>query len=268
MHTVTLGPEGTYSHRAARTVSDSVAFRPSVTAIVEAVADGSFDRGVVPIENSIEGSVTETLDALAARDVSIVREVVTPITHALLAQAEDFETVTSHSQALAQCRSFLADQYPDVARESVASTAAAVELAREDPSVAAIAHPSTAEQALRVLATEIQDRPSNETRFFVLGPESARSPAGGKTTIVIYPASNHPGLLYELLGPFEERGVNLTRIESRPSGKQLGDYRFHLDLEGGLYEPRIEAAVEAVEAVLDDGWVRWLGSYDVEHAVE
>ncbi|MFC3960309.1 prephenate dehydratase [Halovivax cerinus] len=268
MRTVTLGPEGTYSHRAARTVSDEVSFSSSVTSIVEAVADGAYDRVVVPIENSIEGSVTETVDALAVEEVSVLREIVTPIRHALLAQDESFETVASHSQALAQCRSYLSEHHADASREAVSSTAEAVDLAREDPSIAAIAHPGSAGESLRVLATEIQDRPSNETRFFVLGPESAGSTAGGKTSLVIYPASNYPGLLLALLEPFDENGVNLTRIESRPTGAQLGEYLFHLDLEGGLYEPRIESAVAAVEAALDDGWVRRLGSYDVEHVVE
>lgn len=113
MQAVTLGPAGTYSHRAARAVADDVAFRESVTSIVQAVADGSFERGVVPIENSIEGSVTESLDAVANSDVSVVQEIVTPIRHALLAQSANFDVVASHSQALAQCRTYLEENYPD-----------------------------------------------------------------------------------------------------------------------------------------------------------
>jgi len=288
---VTLGPSGTYSHRAARAVSDGdVSFRESVTSIVEAVASGAATRGVVPIENSIEGSVTETLDALADDDVAVVQEVVTPIRHALLAQGEGFEVVASHPQALAQCRGFLDEQYPTVAREAVASTATGVERAREDPSVAAIAHPDNAdgtdssepagrtdssepagrepgEGALRALAADVQDRTSNATRFFVIASPEERSEAGGKSTFVVYPNANYPGLLLELLEPFAERDVNLTRVESRPSGDRLGDYCFHLDVEGGLYEDRTQNALAVVRDICEDGWVRELGSYDVKTVV-
>jgi prephenate dehydratase len=269
MRALTLGPSGTYSHRAARAVADDdeVGFRESVTGIVEAVADGDVDRGVIPVENSIEGSVTESLDALADLDVAVVREVVTPIRHALLAQGESFETVASHAQALAQCREFLEREYPGVGLSAVASTARGVERAREDPAVAAIGHPDNATEGLSVLAGDVQDRASNATRFFVLAPPDQRTTAGGKTSIVIYPDSNYPGLLLELLEPFAERDVNLTRVESRPSGERLGDYVFHVDFAAGLYQDRAEAALEDVEAVAENGWVRRLGSYDVEHVV-
>jgi prephenate dehydratase len=152
MKALTLGPEGTYSHRAARAVADEIEFTESVTGIVEGVAGGEYDRGVVPIENSIEGSVTESLDALAERDVAVVREIVTPIRHALLAQSGEFEVVASHAQALAQCREFLERESPGPDLEAVASTARGVERAREDPAVAAIGHPDNAGDALQVLA--------------------------------------------------------------------------------------------------------------------
>ncbi|WP_096390466.1 prephenate dehydratase [Halopenitus persicus] len=273
MNVVTLGPAGTYSHRAARAVADDVSFRESVTAIVESVSDGSFDRGVVPIENSIEGSVTESLDALADEEVAVVQEIVTPIRHALLAQAEDFDVVASHSQALAQCRSYLEREYPDVDREAVASTARGVERARDDARVAGIGHPDNAEPldgegtSLRILAEDIQDRSSNATRFLVVAPESARSEAGGKTTLIVYPDANYPGLLLEMLEAFADRDVNLSRVESRPSGNRLGDYLFHFDVEAGLYEPRTKDALETLEGIAADGWVRVLGSYDTTHVV-
>jgi len=270
---VTLGPAGTYSHRAARAVADDVLFRESVTAIVDAVAGGEYDRGVVPVENSIEGSVAESLDALTEADVSVVREIVTPIRHALLAQAETFETVASHSQALAQCRDYLQREYPDARREAVASTARGVERAREDPSVAGIGHPANATAddndgvELRVLAEDIQDRSSNATRFLVVAPGDQRTEAGGKSSVVVYPGANYPGLLLELLSAFAERDVNLSRIESRPSGERLGDYLFHIDFEAGLYEQRAQAALADVEEIASNGWVRVLGSYDTEHVV-
>ncbi|MFB6068815.1 MAG: prephenate dehydratase [Halobacterium sp.] len=267
MPTVTLGPAGTYSHRAAAAVEDGeIAFRESVYDIVAGVDEGRFDRGVVPIENSIEGSVTETLDALADHEVAVVREVVTPIRHALLAQSSAFDRVASHSQALAQCRGFLEAEYPDAALEAVASTARGVERAREDPAVAGIGHPDNAGEDLQVLAEDIQDRTSNATRFFVVAAPGERSEAGGKTTLVVYPQRDYPGLLLDLLTPFADRDINLSRLESRPSGERLGDYLFHFDVAAGLYEERTQQAIEEVE-VLVDGWVRPLGSYDVEHVV-
>ena len=274
MQVVTLGPAGTYSHRAAGSIADdeAVAFRESVTEIVAAVAGGEFERGVVPVENSIEGSVDESLDALADREVSVVQEVVSPIRHALLAQSPEFDTVASHPQALAQCREFLNEHYPDVAQEAVASTARGVERARADSSVAAIGHPANAGDdggaTLQRVAENIQDRDSNATRFLVVAPESERSEAGGKTSLVVYPGANYPGLLLELLEAFADRDINLSRIESRPSGRRLGDYCFHFDIEAGLYESRTETALADVEAVCADGWVKRLGSYDTTHVVE
>ncbi|NHN60924.1 MULTISPECIES: prephenate dehydratase [Halorussus] len=269
MQAVTLGPEGTYSHRAAASVADDVEFRESVTAIVEAVADGEYDRGVVPIENSIEGSVTETLDALTDREVAAVQEIVTPIRHALLAQGEEFSVVASHSQALAQCRSFLEEEYPDADLEAVASTARGVEHARENRDVAGIAHPANADgdPDLQVVAEGIQDRTSNATRFFVIAPADERSDAGGKSSLVVYPNANYPGLLLELLEPFADRDINLTRVESRPSGERLGDYVFHVDFAAGLYEDRAQEAIADVEDIAENGWVRRLGSYDTEHVI-
>lgn len=267
MSVLTLGPAGTYSHRAASAVADpeTVEFTESVAGIVAAVADGSVARGVVPIENSIEGSVTETLDALAENEVAVVEEVVTPIRHALLARDETFSTVASHSQALAQCRSYLDEQYRDAELEAVASTARGVERARADDDVAAIAHPDNADDEIRTLAADIQDRSSNATRFFVLAPPADRSDAGGKTSVIVYPNANYPGLLLELLEPFAESEINLSRVESRPSGERLGDYLFHLDFEAPLYEPRSQEALDRVEEIASEGWVRRLGSYDTRH---
>ncbi len=268
MRALTLGPAGTYSHRAALAVVDDVSFSESVTAIVEAVADDEADRGVVPVENSIEGSVTESLDALAEYDVSVVHEVVSPIRHALLAQGEEFEVVASHSQALAQCRDYLEATYPDAELEAVASTARGVEEARADPAVAAIGHPENADESLEVLAEDIQDRSSNATRFVMVAPAEERELAGGKTSVVIYPSADYSGLLLELLEAFADRDINLTRIESRPSGTRLGDYLFHIDFAAGLYEERSQAALDEVESIIDaDGWVKRLGSYDTIHVV-
>ena len=268
MTVVTLGPAGTYSHRAARSVDEEVVFAESVHEIVAAVVEGTHERGVIPIENSIEGSVTESLDTLAENEVAVVAEIVTPIRHALLAQGPEFAAVASHPQALAQCRNYLREHYPDAETQSVASTARGVELARENPDVAAIAHPDNAGEGIDLLADDIQDRTTNTTRFLVVAPVSERSEAGGKSSLVVYPDTNYPGLLLSLLEPFADRDINLSRVESRPSGERLGDYVFHVDIEAGLYEERARSAVEEIERIASSGWVRRLGSYDTRTVVD
>jgi len=267
MEAVTLGPRGTYSHRAASSVVDEVSFLESVTGIVASVAEGEVERGVIPVENSIEGSVTESMDALVEYKVAVVKEIVTPVRHALLAQGEDFEVVASHSQALAQCRDYLEEHYPGARLEAVASTARGVEHAREDPSVAGIGHPDNARDGLVVLAEDIQDRSSNATRFFEIAPMAERSEAGGKSTVIVYPSADYSGLLLEILEAFADRDINLTRIESRPSGNRLGDYLFHVDFDAGLYEERTKAALADLDEIARRGWVRRLGSYDTKHEV-
>jgi len=268
MQTVTLGPAGTYSHRAAGAIADDedLVFTESVTAIVETLSEGEYDRGVVPVENSIEGSVTESLDAFTEYEIAVIREIITPIRHALIAQDESFEIVASHAQALAQCRSYLETHHPDADLEAVASTARGVQRAREDASVAAIGHPANADdsETLAVLAEDIQDRPSNATRFLVVAPVTERSEAGSKTSVIVYPNVDYPGLLLEMLEPFADRDINLTRVESRPSGERLGDYVFHVDIAAGLYEQRTQDALAVIEEIAEDGWVRRLGSYDSE----
>jgi prephenate dehydratase len=270
MTTITLGPSGTYSHRAARAIADDddIEFAESMTAIVEAVTAGTADNGVVPVENSIEGSVTESLDAFADNDIAVIKEIITPIRHALLAQNGEFDIVASHAQALAQCREWLDEQYPNVDVEAVASTARGVERARNDPSIAAIGHPEGASGDLELLAEDIQDQSSNATRFVAIAPAGERAEGGSKTSIIVYPNVDYPGLLLELLEPFADRDINLTRVESRPSGERLGDYVFHIDVASGLYEERTQEALDEIEGLAEDGWVRTLGSYDTETVIE
>lgn len=251
----TLGPEGTYSHRAARKLGDSVAFYDGVHEIAEAVVRSEVEGGVVPIENSIEGSVNATLDVLSDYDVYITREIVVEVHHALIAGSDDFQEIVSHPQALAQCRSYLKEHYPDVDLRSVSSTARGVEVARSE-GVAAIAHPSLAGDDLRVIAEDIQDKEANSTRFVRLDTEHLEEVGpDSKTTVILYPGEDRPGLLYDILGVFKERGINLTRIESRPSKRELGDYVFHIDFIDG----DVDSVLEELEGVVE--WVDYLGTY-------
>jgi len=257
----TLGPEGTYSHRAALRLGDDVRFYDGVPEIAEAVEAGDAERGVVPVENSIEGSVNATLDVLVEYDLYIVAEVVVDVEHALLAQDDDFDIVASHPQALAQCRNYLRERYPDAELKSVSSTAAGVGEAREAASVAAIAHSALADETVHVIDESIQDVDGNSTRFVAVAREPAEDHGGEKekTTIVVYPGSDRPGLLYDILGVFEERGVNLTRIESRPSKRELGDYVFHIDFEVPDDVDDVDETLDALDEHVE--WVDFLGTY-------
>lgn len=251
----TLGPEGTYSHRAALKLGGEVVFYDGVHEIAEAVVAGEVECGVVPIENSIEGSVNATLDVLSDYDVFITREIVVDVHHALLAASQEFGEIVSHPQALAQCRSYLKQNYPDADLRSVSSTAQGVEVARHED-VAAIAHPSLAGSGVEVIAEDIQDKKANSTRFVRLDTEPLDGDGPDtKTTVILYPGEDRPGLLYDILGVFKERGINLTRIESRPSKRELGDYVFHIDFIDG----DVNAVLEELDGVVE--WVDYLGTY-------
>ncbi|MFB6283351.1 MAG: prephenate dehydratase [Halobacteria archaeon] len=256
MKIATLGPEGTYSHMAARKIGDDMEFYDDVYEIAAAIEDQDSDvkAGVLPIENSIEGSVTPTLDVLMEFDVYIRNEVVVEVHHALLSRSEGFDTVVSHPQALRQCRGYLDENYSDVRRKTTTSTAKAAETAEDDSNYAAIAHPSLAGTDLGVLEKEIQDEEHNHTRFVHVEADRG-SLTGDKTTVIVYPGRDRPGLLYDILSVFKERGVNLSRIESRPSKHELGDYVFHIDFHDGDVEAILEELRNTVE------WVEFKGSY-------
>jgi prephenate dehydratase len=249
---------------------------PTVYETVMAVHNGEADRAVAPIENSLEGGVTATLDTLAgeAEDVRIAAEVIRPVSHCLIARSEvplsELRRVVSHPQALAQCARFLRLQLPGAERTAAASTAEAVrQVAAADVPEAAIGPRLSAElYGCRVLAEGIEDEADNLTRFVWLAPAgeaAAASPAPSKTSVVFWGfADESPGALVALLSEFSERGINLTRIESRPRRVRLGHYMFFADLQGAADEPRVRDALEALGAHVQT--VRVLGSYPAAHA--
>lgn len=267
-----LGPSGTFSEDAllatAPADAEPVPFA-TVDAVVRAVEEGAVDRGVVPIESATEGSVDATLDALAASPVTIVREVVRPISHALIARTdlplERITTVVSHPQALAQCAEFLRAELPWASAIAWSSTAEAVleTAARAEP-WAAIGTPRAAELYRCVVLREgIEGRAGTETRFVWIAPEGtdpdpAHPPA--KTSLAFWGAgAADSGWLVRCLSEFAFRGLNLTRIESRPRKDRLGSYVFFLDLEGGVQDERVGAAIAGLRSHSDE--VRVLGSY-------
>lgn len=268
-----LGPEGTFAHAALLTLPAAsraeLVPAPTVPAALDAVRLGDADGALVPLENSVEGSVSTTLDELAGGDpLHITREVLLPVTFALLARPgtalADVRTVGTHPHAEAQCRRWLAERLP-LARHLLApSTAdAAASVGRsESPYDAAIAAPLAGQRyRLVALATDIGDNPGAVTRFVLVSRPGPPAPPTGsdRTTVVAFIAEDHPGALHELLTELAVRGVNLSRIESRPTGERLGRYCFSLDCDGHAAEARVGEALSALRRVCAD--VRFCGSY-------
>jgi prephenate dehydratase len=262
-----LGPAGTYSEEALRASAPpgtEAVPCPTIYDAVMAVEAGELDRAVVPIENALEGGVAVTLDTLAleASGVRIVAEVVHPIHHCVVA-AREVVRVVSHPQATAQCARFLRERLPAAERVAAPSTADAV-LSIRDARVPAVALGSRHAAALygcRVLVADVEDHPGNATRFVWLA--QAAEDLGGeatKTSIVFWGGGDQsPGWLVDALRELSDRGVNLTRIESRPRRTALGHYMFFADLDGGAERPPVRDALEGLEARVEE--LRVLGSY-------
>ena len=260
-----LGPEGTFSHEDASMVSENLISYCSIQQVMGAVESGECIYGVVPIENSIEGPVSLTLDSLVHNfDLKIKNEIVIPINHNLLAATEmsvgDVENVYSHSQALGQCQPYL--ERHGITAHYTLSTAAAAKRVSETKRDAAIGTLKAAElYGLQVIDTNIQENFNNQTRFVVLDNEDSPITGNDKTSISFSLFEDKPGGLYELLGLFAENNINLTKIESRPSKEGLGHYIFFIDMEGHRLD-------EDIKEILNDlkdntSFFKVLGSYPV-----
>ena len=273
MHIGYLGPEGTFTHEAVMDAGGDghvLEPLPTVYDTVMAVHEGSVERALVPIENSLEGSVNATLDALAVEtdDVRIIGETVHPIRHCLIARVprelEEIDTVVSHPQASAQCARFIRSRLAGALVVPAASTADAVRrVAQADGPWAALGTRLSAEiYGCEVLRAGVEDTPENETRFVWLARRDADPEAEGpgKTSVVFWGAGDDaPGWLVRCLSEFAFRSVNLTMIESRPRKQGLGHYMFFADLEGRDSDTPVAGALEAVRAQTEQ--LRVLGSY-------
>lgn len=274
-----LGPPGTFTESALRSMplqpDDQATPFPTVSAALDSVREGITDGALVPMENSIEGSVNATLDELAVGvRLVIAAEVVIPVAFDLVAAngtaLADVERVATHPHAEAQCREWLARHLPHALVVPAASTAAAAEAVAAGVSDydAAIAGPlAAATYGLEVLAASIQDADAH-TRFVLLTPPGhPPEPTGhDKTSLVAFMKQDRTGALLEILEQFATRGVNLTRIESRPVGARLGNYCFSIDCEGHVAEARVGEALMGLHRVCAD--VRYLGSYARADGVE
>jgi prephenate dehydratase len=268
-----LGPAGTFTEEALRTQADlrAAAHLPvrSVPEVVAAVGRGEADRGLVPIENAIEGAVSLTLDALAFEsDLLIQREIDLPISLNLGAREgtalADVHTVLTMPMAVGQCRAWLAKRLPNVEIRAANSTAeAAREVARSKRAgLAAIANGAAVkEYGLKNLATRIEDHEHNQTRFVLLGHGIPAATGHDRTSIVCFQRSDRPGSLLAILQEFAARTINLTKVESRPTKHSLGDYCFFIDFVGHVGEPIVADCLRTIAA--SAAQVKFLGSYPV-----
>jgi chorismate mutase / prephenate dehydratase len=260
-----LGPEATFTHMAARSrFGTSARFVPAATiaGVFAEIDKGLADLGVVPIENSTDGVVNSTLDVFMDSDLVISSEIVIQVSQCLLTRTgklDAIQKVYSHPQALGQCRSWLATNLPKAALIEVASTALAARLAKDDQVAAAVASELAGNlYDLKIAKEKINDEVRNVTRFLVIGHKPAARSGRDKTSLMLS-VKDQPGILYKVLEPLAKGGINLTRIESRPSRKKVWDYVFFVDLDGHFEDTEVAAAITALRTACEA--VKVLGSY-------
>ena len=261
-----LGPVGTYSHSAAIKQfgrSTTVRPQPSIQDVFHQVETDNAHYGVVPVENSTEGAVNQTLDCFIDSNLRVCGEVNLPIHHALMAQrgveVESIQKIYSHEQSLAQCRNWLRENLPEVQSQAVVSNAEAARLASLEENVAAIAGELAADQfQLDLLQTNIEDQASNATRFFVLGKQNV-SPSGSDKTSLLVNTANRSGALVEVLSPFQRHGISLSRVVTRPARSGNWSYVFFIDFDGHAEEESVATVLDEVRSVAYD--LKILGSY-------
>ncbi|MFQ5994359.1 MAG: prephenate dehydratase [Acidiferrobacterales bacterium] len=260
-----LGPEGTFTQEAALKhfghSVETLALR-TIDEVFREVESDNAHFGVVPVENSTEGVVTHTLDMFMSSPLKICGEVTLRVHHHLLGKVADpkqAKRVMSHQQSLAQCREWLDANLPNVDRVTVSSNAEAARLVSEDSTSVAIAGDSAGQiYQLDVLASNIEDDPDNTTRFLVIGKLDTK-PSGDDKTSLLLSGKNKPGALHALLAPFSQLGINMTRIESRPSRQTAWEYVFFVDIDGHLQDKKVQQALAELQR--EAALCKCLGSY-------
>jgi len=265
-----LGPAGTFTEAALQKIassSDQLIAYANVTAALDAVRKGDCQKALVPIENSVEGVVARTLDELAIGEpIVITQEVTLPVSFALLTlpttKPQDIKSIATHPHAESQCRSFIAKNYPTAQIIETSSTAAAAKgLTHGDYEAAIAGVNATKNYNLKIVSEDIGDNPGAVTRFVVVEKPGRQISATGKdrTSLAVFIAIDHAGALLEILNEFAKYQVNLTFIQSRPTGSQLGHYHFIIDAEGHIEDKPISAALAGLKQICED--IRFLGSY-------
>jgi prephenate dehydratase len=259
-----LGPEGTFSHEVALKLNKSakMVFVDSIWDVFEELEKGKVECGIVPVENSIEGGVGITLDALMEFDQKVKKEIILPVRHCLcgFGTLREVKEVYSHPQALSQCRKFL-NSIKAKTFQTTSTSMAASEVARmKDRKKACICSKLAAKiYGLKIIREDVQDEKNNMTRFFLLQKTDSEPSGNDKTSLAVYPEEDRPGLLHEILGVFAKRKINLTRIESRPSKRRLGEYIFFIDVNGHGEDKEIKEALEELRKKVKN--VKVFGSY-------
>ncbi|HTY45632.1 MAG TPA: prephenate dehydratase [Patescibacteria group bacterium] len=261
-----LGPEATFTQLSAlKKFGSQVSYMPcnSISDVFLQVEKGNADYGVIPIENSIEGAVTHTLDMLVDSDLKICSQIMLDVAHNLLARCPKgrIRRIYSNPQVFGQCRIWLQENLPLAEKIEVSSTTRAAQIAAKEKYSAAIASQLAAKvYGLKVIAADIEDSPYNITRFLVIGKTDV--PATGKDrTSIVFSIKDKVGALHDMLAPFEKYRINLTKIESRPSKRKAWDYYFFVDLEGHRDEPRVKKAFQELESKCK--FLKVLGSYPI-----
>ena len=265
-----LGPAGTFTEAALLKIAakdDQLIAYANVTAALDAVRKGECNKALVPIENSVEGVVARTLDELASGEpLVITAETTLPVTFSLMTldktDIKDIKSIATHPHAESQCRSYIAKNFPNAQVIETASTAAAAKGLSKGDYDAAIAAPIAAKNyQLKVIAEDIGDNTTAVTRFVVVEKPGKIPTATGKdrTSLAVFIAIDHAGALLEILNEFAKHQVNLSFIQSRPTGAQLGHYHFIIDTEGHIDDQAVSAAVAGLKQICEE--IRFLGSY-------
>ena len=265
-----LGPAGTFTEAALLKIAasdDQLIAYANVTAALDAVRKGEANKALVPIENSVEGIVARTLDELASGEpLVITAETTLPVTFSLMTlenkDPKDIKSIATHPHAESQCRSFIAKNYPNAQVIETASTAAAAKgLSKGDYDAAIGAAIAAKNYQLKIIAEDIGDNTSAVTRFVVVEKPGKSPAATGKdrTSLAVFIAIDHAGALLEILNEFAKHQVNLSFIQSRPTGSQLGHYHFIIDAEGHIDDQPVAAALAGLKEICED--IRFLGSY-------
>jgi len=260
-----LGPVATFTHQACMQhfgLSGEFIAKKDIADVFLDVESGRAEFGVVPVENTSEGVVSHTLDMFVSSDLKICAEIMLEVTLALLSRngkLAGIRKVCSHPHAIAQCKDWIKNNLPKALVFDVSSTAMAAQLASEDPDVAAIASAAAANlYDLHVIERNIEDHPHNYTRFLVIGRKETSKTGNDKTSLV-FAIKDAPGALYSMLQPFAERGLNLTKIESRPIKTKAWEYLFYIDFDGHITDENVKAAVDALSEHC--AFLKVLGSY-------
>lgn len=263
-----LGPRGSYSEQAAYSYKPSASLVPynSFRSIAEAVANNEIAEGILAIENSLTGSIVENLEVLVEfEDLKIRGEVVIPIHHSLIVkegtETEQIQIVFSHPQALSQCKSFISKNLPNASLIASLSTSASVtDMIKSNIIAASIAnHSAASQEGIQILKSNIEDFPNNATRFIVISDSDNTQTGNDKTSLCISFNSDKAGILYNVLGECAKRGVNMTKIESRPSKLNLGNYIFFIDIEGHKEDKITMETIAAIKSKTEKFLL--LGSY-------